>query len=225
MTAIVDQMFPPINRKWAPEYTDFNYWRVPVPEYELPEALSAPPSPALSASVRSDASSLTTLSRLRQFSLGRSRSSRTTSVSSSPSASGSAFRVTGHVRAASSLDRLLDSRDYVDDTGQGRDDGRGVFVSMEFGEDSRPGRLRDRPTGSMFGSRADTIEDSLRRMRDPQWFGDRVVQGIEGEDEDEEGGQDDHEELEDDGGAEEAAEEAFDDDLLATGEMENVPFL
>ncbi|EEB86661.1 hypothetical protein MPER_16304, partial [Moniliophthora perniciosa FA553] len=27
---LVDQMFPPINRKWAPEFTDFNYWKMPV---------------------------------------------------------------------------------------------------------------------------------------------------------------------------------------------------
>ncbi|KIY46600.1 LNS2-domain-containing protein, partial [Fistulina hepatica ATCC 64428] len=30
MTDLVDQMFPPINRKWAPEYTDFKYWRPPM---------------------------------------------------------------------------------------------------------------------------------------------------------------------------------------------------
>ncbi|KAM6496107.1 LNS2 (Lipin/Ned1/Smp2) domain containing protein [Amanita muscaria] len=29
MTDLVDQMFPPINKKWMPEYTDFNYWRTP----------------------------------------------------------------------------------------------------------------------------------------------------------------------------------------------------
>ncbi|KDQ29727.1 hypothetical protein PLEOSDRAFT_1009219, partial [Pleurotus ostreatus PC15] len=30
MTDLVDQMFPPIHRKWAAEYTDFNYWKVPI---------------------------------------------------------------------------------------------------------------------------------------------------------------------------------------------------
>lgn len=69
MTDFVDQMFPPINRKWAPDYTDFNYWRQPVREFSLPDL--TPPSPALSA--RSDTSSQSTLARLRNFSLVGSR--------------------------------------------------------------------------------------------------------------------------------------------------------
>jgi phosphatidate phosphatase LPIN len=52
MTDLVDQMFPPINRKTAPDYTDFNFWRAPLPTIDFPEL--APPSPALSA--RSDQS-------------------------------------------------------------------------------------------------------------------------------------------------------------------------
>ncbi|CAE6492095.1 unnamed protein product [Rhizoctonia solani] len=47
MTDLVDQMFPPVHRRWAPEYTDFNFWRAPLPEIELPDL--SPPSPALSA--------------------------------------------------------------------------------------------------------------------------------------------------------------------------------
>ncbi|KAJ1308894.1 hypothetical protein OPQ81_004581 [Rhizoctonia solani] len=47
MTDLVDQMFPPVHRRWAPEYTDFNFWRTPLPEIELPDL--SPPSPALSA--------------------------------------------------------------------------------------------------------------------------------------------------------------------------------
>ena len=44
MTDLIDQMFPPINRKWASEDTDFNYWK---PQYRpLPYRLS-PPLPAL----------------------------------------------------------------------------------------------------------------------------------------------------------------------------------
>ena len=52
MTDLVDQMFPPINRRAAPEYTDFNYWRAPMPQVQLPDL--TPPSPTLSA--RSDTS-------------------------------------------------------------------------------------------------------------------------------------------------------------------------
>lgn len=58
---LVDQMFPPINRKTAPDFTDFSFWRAPLPSFDLPFDLS-PPSPTLSA--RSD----TSMSRLRRFS-------------------------------------------------------------------------------------------------------------------------------------------------------------
>ncbi|CAE6439856.1 unnamed protein product [Rhizoctonia solani] len=68
MTDLVDQMFPPVHRRWAPEYTDFNFWRAPLPEIELPDL--SPPSPALSAHSNTSAGS-----RLGRFvSLGRSTS-------------------------------------------------------------------------------------------------------------------------------------------------------
>ncbi|OBZ70053.1 Nuclear elongation and deformation protein 1 [Grifola frondosa] len=69
MTDLVDQMFPPIHRKWAAEYTDFNYWKTPMQDFPLPDL--APPSPALSA--RSDTSNQSALARLRNFSLVSSR--------------------------------------------------------------------------------------------------------------------------------------------------------
>ncbi|KAI0375900.1 LNS2-domain-containing protein [Pilatotrama ljubarskyi] len=69
MTDLVDQMFPPINRKWASEYTDFNYWKAPIQDFPLPDL--SPPSPALSA--RSDTSNQSTFARLRNFSLVPSR--------------------------------------------------------------------------------------------------------------------------------------------------------
>ncbi|KAG8893182.1 hypothetical protein FRC01_013742, partial [Tulasnella sp. 417] len=47
MTDLVDQMFPPVHKKWATEFTDFNYWRDLLPDVDLPEL--DPPSPALSA--------------------------------------------------------------------------------------------------------------------------------------------------------------------------------
>ncbi|KAM0756367.1 LNS2-domain-containing protein [Meredithblackwellia eburnea MCA 4105] len=53
MTDLVDQMFPPINRKTAPDFTDFNFWRAPMTQFDLPDL--SPPSPALSA--RSDTAS------------------------------------------------------------------------------------------------------------------------------------------------------------------------
>ncbi|KAG8740274.1 hypothetical protein FRC10_004529 [Ceratobasidium sp. 414] len=68
MTDLVDQMFPPIHRRWAPEYTDFNFWRAPLPDIELPDL--SPPSPALSA--HSDTSGGSRLGRF--VSLGRTAS-------------------------------------------------------------------------------------------------------------------------------------------------------
>ncbi|PWN21545.1 LNS2-domain-containing protein [Microstroma glucosiphilum] len=70
MTDLVDQMFPPITQRSSvrnagkPEFSDFNYWRPSVGEFELPsdeDLMPTPPvSPALSArsgrSVRSTAS-------------------------------------------------------------------------------------------------------------------------------------------------------------------------
>ncbi|KAF8499982.1 Lipin/Ned1/Smp2-domain-containing protein [Gautieria morchelliformis] len=231
MTDIVDQMFPPINRKWAPEYTDFNYWRTPVVEYELPEALTAPPSPSLSASARSDTSTQTTLSRLRHFSLGRS-SSRVTSPESSLSSSparnsnGNGHHG-GRIRTAASLDRLGsflpvgEGIEYVT-TGGTRSDVSKSDVDLihnEFlGNEVRQGRLRNRPE-SMPGS----LDHSVG-MQDPRWFNDQEIKEgefIDGADGDEEYDSDENEEEY----VEEAAEEAFDDDLLATGEMETVPFL
>ncbi|KAF8580581.1 LNS2-domain-containing protein [Ramaria rubella] len=234
MTDIVDQMFPPVNRKWAPEYTDFNYWRVPVKEYELPEGLTVPPSPSLSASARSDTSSQTTLSRLRQFSLGRSSRAPSpgNSISSSPALNGHNNAHYGeHVRAASSHDRfgsflpIGDDIQYVDARGNGKHGGRrGVDDAMSkglFGEDTRLGRSRNRPE-SMPGSL-----DLSSGMQDPRWLKHRELRDQEGEgDEDED--EDTYADQMADGEeeyAEEAAEEAFDDDLLATGEMETVPFL
>ncbi|EIW76338.1 LNS2-domain-containing protein [Coniophora puteana RWD-64-598 SS2] len=72
MTDLVDQMFPPIHRKWAAEFTDFNYWKPAIQDFPLPDLVLAPPSPALSA--RSDTSNQSTLARLRNFSLVGTRS-------------------------------------------------------------------------------------------------------------------------------------------------------
>lgn len=86
MTDLVDQMFPPINRKSAPEYTDFNYWRAPLPSVDLPDF--APPSPALSA--RSDSSTARgALRRLSNLSISR-RTSRTPLIGADAAIIGSA---------------------------------------------------------------------------------------------------------------------------------------
>ncbi|KIJ56944.1 hypothetical protein M422DRAFT_23082 [Sphaerobolus stellatus SS14] len=217
MTDIVDQMFPPVNRKWAPEYTDFNYWRAPITEFELPESLTIPPSPALTA--RSDNSTQTTLSRLRHFSLGRSSRAQSPELNlkdgSSPNQKDT-FPM-GHIRSAKSLDRFSSFLPVGEgvafvDTHNNDDDLYFVPNGMSAGQ----GRGQRQRPESMPGSL-----DLSGGMHDPRWAKDQ-----EEEDEDEED-EDEDQDGEDGGEGEEGedAEQAFDDDLLATGEMENVPFL
>ncbi|SCZ91362.1 BZ3500_MvSof-1268-A1-R1_Chr1-2g01360 [Microbotryum saponariae] len=71
MTDLVDQMFPPINRKTQPDFTDFNYWRTPMATIDLPDL--SPPSPALSA--RSGDSSRLAFPRLGSIASSLSRRS------------------------------------------------------------------------------------------------------------------------------------------------------
>lgn len=70
MTTLVDETFPPVQRTTVPTYNDFNFWRVALPEIELPaELIPQPASPALSA--RSDSS------RMSVFRIIGRRTSRT----------------------------------------------------------------------------------------------------------------------------------------------------
>ncbi|KAI0080626.1 LNS2-domain-containing protein [Panus rudis PR-1116 ss-1] len=225
MTDLVDQMFPPINRKWASEYTDFNYWKTPLPDIPLPDL--NPPSPALSA--RSDTSNQSALARLRNFSLVGNRQSNNMSKFSlpPPAASTGTLQATQegprknvHLRQMSSLERLSSTIASLTSSAAGSP--RSIsptFVDSdsedEEGNDLEKGkrgrrRSRTRSITSMPGS----------------------LPGSTGSDEDEEA----HSEGEDDGDGsegdeegykreEQAAEDAFDEYFLATGEMQNVPFL
>ena len=84
MTDLVDQMFPPITRKIVPDFSDFNYWRAPLPAIDIDIPEFAPPSPALSA--RSDQStSRLSLGRLGNLASSLSRrGSRSTLTDASP---------------------------------------------------------------------------------------------------------------------------------------------
>jgi phosphatidate phosphatase LPIN len=42
---LVDQMFPPINKTIHEEYNDFNYWKSPMPEIDIPELDEEGPIP------------------------------------------------------------------------------------------------------------------------------------------------------------------------------------
>ncbi|KAJ8086959.1 lipin Ned1 [Marasmius tenuissimus] len=214
MTDLVDQMFPPINRKWAPEFTDFNYWKVPMQEFPLPDLF--PPSPALSA--RSDTSNRSTLARLRNFSLVGSRQ-----ASNLPPrfAKGDAQnKGTGDIsdyrdsdlRQMSSFERLRDTLGFSPSRSVSPErpsSSSSMWDSEDEDEDRAGGRReRRRSMTSMPGS-----------LEDMQF----------GMDDDEEDVQDDGDydgdEAHDDIDEEVVAEEAFDEDILAAGEMKNVPFL
>ncbi|KAL6305763.1 Lipin/Ned1/Smp2-domain-containing protein [Sparassis latifolia] len=221
MTDLVDQMFPPIHRKWAAEFTDFNYWKPPMQEYALPDL--TPPSPALSA--RSDSSNQSPLARLRNFSLVGSRQPKIIRPLSLPPPAtehpengkrDQVGRKDQHLRQMSSLERLSNtlatlalssspsngspgsaSSTYIDSGSEDEDDG-----DLE-GQKKRRRRSTASMPGSLPGSRGSSdVEDELHFDMDEE-------RGSEYDGEKEE----------------EAAEETFDEDLLVTGEMQNVPFL
>ena len=205
MTDLVDQMFPPIHRKWTPEYTDFNYWKQPLQDFPLPDF--SPPSPALSA--RSDTSQ-GTLARLRSFNLVGSR--QATRASSPPVENRPDQHQITHLRQMSSFERLRDTLGFP----QAGDEVRSVSPAStlydsedeewEVDEDGRRWRReRRRSMTSMPGA----LDDRHFEMdeEEGEYFEER---------EGEYGGEVDEE----DGG-----DEAFDEDLLAAGEMKDVPFL
>ncbi|KAG1735433.1 Lipin/Ned1/Smp2-domain-containing protein [Suillus lakei] len=219
MTDIVDQMFPPIHRKWAAEFTDFNYWKAPVQEFALPDL--TPPSPALSA--RSDTSNQSTLARLRNFSLvGRRHSRDMTQFSLPPpviAREGTPSRTMGmrstHLRQMSSLERLSGRLAALaqSSSSSGVDSRSSSSTFLDSDEEDvelEEGSVRKRrPRSTSMTSMPGSLDD-----------GEFGVHGG-----DEEGGYGYDGEVEGGENEEEAAEEAFDEDFLATGEMKNVPFL
>lgn len=231
MTDLVDQMFPPIHRKWAPEFTDFNYWKTPVQEFALPDL--TPPSPALSA--RSDTSNQSTLARIRNFSLVGSRQSSNTKQFPAPATGRSTpgperrgGHRDSHLRQMSSFERLSNtlaqftqssSYNSAAESGSPGTHSRTSYSESEeeFGDDSdRMGggyhrRERRRSMESMPGSLDDVQFDMDEDGDDMDNQGDEDADGYNYENEETRN-------------EEEAAEEAFDEDFLRTGEMQNVPF-
>lgn len=219
MTDLVDQMFPPIHRRWVVEYTDSNFWKAPMAEYSLPDL--TPPSPALSA--RSDTSNQSTLARLRNFSLVPSRGKSSQLL---PTAAVKADSRNSHLRQMSSFERLAqtlernspfaaaDSRRSVSPQSSSTYLDSGSEDEGDLDWHNRQRRPRKRSVSSMPGSLpgSDTEDDGVDE-RD-----DNLESGFAYEEEDGEGeGDDEHEDHHN--------EETFDEDLLAAGEMARVPFL
>jgi len=226
MTDLVDQMFPPIHRHMDAHFTDFNFWRPPMDEDGLPEL--TPPSPALSA--RSDTSNQNTLARLRNMSLmgsGRTGHKKqfslpppTTegSIKGASKGDGEGERGPGtrdsHLRQMSSFERLSSTLSNFVSTSPNAASPISSPSILDSGDEDEDidleqqarGRTRIRRT-SMPGSLPGGSDDE----RDEHEHGDEA--GEEGEEEDDYGYDVEHE------------EQTFDDDIFATGEMENVPFL
>ena len=226
MTDLVDQMFPPIHRHMDAHFTDFNFWRPPMDEDDLPEL--TPPSPALSA--RSDTSNRSTLARLRNMSLiGSGKTGPQRQFSLPPPTTESSIKGTSeedgrgkgvpgtrssHLRQISSFERLSNTlSNFVPSTSPNTASPVPSPSALDSGdeddidlEQQAGGGIKIR-RGSMPGSLPGSSDDE----RDEH-------------EHDNEEGEDDEEE--DDYGYDAGHEEqTFDDDIFATGEMENVPFL
>jgi phosphatidate phosphatase LPIN len=238
MTDLVDQTFPPIHRKWTPEFTDFNYWKIPLQEYALPDL--SPPSPTLSA--RSDTSNQSTLARLRNFSLG-GNSARGGHINNGHSsnvetadhdASSHPYR-NSHLRQMSSFEKLSSTLAFM--TGINNGDGSRRSASpdlsssyagsdeedgdeIELGVDGRPRtkRPRARSVTSMPGT-LDQMHFDMNEEEE-EYEDQEHIDDHYDEDEESYGYDGDA-----NGGEEEEVEEEFDDDLLAAGAMRKVPFL
>lgn len=222
MTDLVDQMFPPIHRKWTPEFTDFNYWKQPVQEYALPDF--SPPSPALSA--RSDTSNQSALARLRNFSLVGSRQGTMRMSRSGDTYPGSENDTrNSDLRQISSFEKLSNTLGFAQTSSMNSNQrsvspesqSSGVYDSDDSDDDlevEADGRHRKRERRRSMTSMPGTLDEMHFGMDEDDNYDDNYGDGGE-------------EELEDDmiEGEEDAGDEAFDEDLLAAGEMKNVPFL
>lgn len=235
MTDLVDQMFPPIHRQFDAHFTDFNHWKAPIQEYELPDL--SPPSPALSA--RSDTSNQSTLARLRNLSMmgGRQQSGMKKFSLPPPATESSAERGAtergrqigtrdSHLRQLSSIERFTNTlSSFVPSSSSTSaaspaassstffDSGDDEYDEMDL-ERQRLGKKKIRRgsmPGSLPGSEGGSDEEEMHDDEEEEHEGD---EGDGDEDYGYDGGHED-----------EAAEHAFDEDLFATGEMENVPFL
>ncbi|KDQ08264.1 hypothetical protein BOTBODRAFT_38096 [Botryobasidium botryosum FD-172 SS1] len=246
MTDLVDQMFPPIHRQWVTAYTDFNYWRDPIAEIELPDF--APPSPALSAT--SDTSAGSRLSRLlRQGSRALPRPGTPTTPTTpgtprdkSPDdgygvATRSRFsRLAGPLIGQSQAPSVASAASTL-----GLSQGQGGSVSS-FGygrrnssvrADSMSGAIRPRSMsnlsngtsmpGSLPGSLDDSpfLDDHEDQMDEEMMIGDRHSRFDSDHDDHDEEGEDGDEDDDEDG----EDGEGDVDVLLATGEMDDIPFL
>lgn len=222
MTDLVDQMFPPIHRKWAPEFTDANFWRQPIAEFDFPDFRPAspqpsgtpsPPSPALSA--RSDASMQTGLSRLRNFSLRGGRP-QPEFIPAGTKTNGNDPGSKSHQRAKSSLgqERMPNVAGHTRHTSAGGVNG--IAIPRGQRNDDPDKAMHRLSGGSMPGS-----YDGFR-LDDEYEEEDEEEEDEEDEEDDEE--YDDEDEHESDEGELDDHPDDY-DDLLAPGAMDSIPYI
>ncbi|TIA92380.1 hypothetical protein E3P99_00680 [Wallemia hederae] len=200
MTDLVDQMFPSINNAFEPAFTDFNYWKPSIPDVELPDL--SPPSPALSA--RSDQSTTSKLGMFWPSSIASSLSRRGSTATSPVSTALDDEKKSRRSRASSPDSRFSRATSPVSD----------FVLSEEEEEESESGEDDDEDEDDDGDSDSDHSHDCDINDVDDLTFdtsdiankssstGERSTMTI-GDD------------MEDD----------FDEDILATREMNKVPFL
>lgn len=214
MTDLVDQMFPPIHRKVAPEYTDFNYWKAPVVDYPLPDL--TPPSPTLSA--RSETSNRSALTRIRNFSLVSPGRRETMKLAAKAAQDG---QKSDDEREGRSLElRQMSSFERLSNT-----------LSSLARASSPDSSIRSASPESNFsyhGDDDDGWDEHGNRRERRKSFSSMSMPGSLNDDDMQFDFNDEEEEDDMERGDvfhEEADEDAFDEDLELAGEMKNVPFI
>ena len=230
MTDLVDQMFPPIHHHMDAHFTDFNFWRAPMSQDDLPEL--TPPSPTLSA--RSDTSNQSTLARLRNLSLmGSGRTGHKKQFSLPPPATESSFNGTpkadgdrergpgtrdSHLRQMSSFERLSNRLSN--------------FIPSTSPKAASPISSPESVLDSEDEDEDVDLEQQAKRTRARRISMPGSLPGHSDNERDDHEHNNEEEENSDEGDEEEDydydaehEEQLFDDDIFATGEMESVPFL
>jgi phosphatidate phosphatase LPIN len=229
MTDLVDQMFPPIHRKWAPEFTDVNFWRDPMPKYDFPElAPPSPPSPALSA--RSDASMQSGLSRLRNFSLRPQAQQFVPPSTSTHQVHQRTQSLRG--RDGSRNNDLTNTTGHARHTSAGGYLGDGMAIPRKHGSSRSPDAEDRKAMNRLSGSMPGSYEEFRLDEDDEEEEDEEDDYDDEYEDEEGEGEYDEEEEYDENGDEEDGVHHNdgldhhdFNDELLATGEMDHIPFL
>ncbi|RUS34490.1 Lipin/Ned1/Smp2-domain-containing protein [Jimgerdemannia flammicorona] len=84
---LVDQIFPPINKKLVEEYNDWNFWKAPLPEFDLPELPPPPKTPPPRSPPLSSSPPLPSRASISDLKLSSSKSTPSSSTSPSPAPS------------------------------------------------------------------------------------------------------------------------------------------